>query len=435
MRNRSASAMRGAAWLGSSQVIGQALGLFTALVLARRLGLAGFGEYALVSAVLYVANVATSFGTDMVLVRDVAASRHLRRAGAATVVQLGLSVAAVALLWSLAPLIGGPRHEVALALRIVSLSLLPSALYGVGTAVLRGLGMMRAYAVAGALSAAIPCPAVIVLVPNGAGVVRAAIALLASQTAVGLGVWMYCVRRARGLAALPRAPLGEVRGMLRASAPVGVLGLLGMAYQRLPVIVLGIAAGPAATGWFTCASRTVEASKTAHVGLFGAVYPRLAAAHASSARDEAARRDLRMSWRACIGLGVLVTVVLLAAGPFLVERLFGSGFAPSATGLRILALAVVPSTLATYGSLTLLAAHREAATLRVLGAGLLVLAAATAALVPALGWLGACWAVLGAETVTAALMLAATRRGAPRIAPARTAAPALPATVSRSWSR
>jgi O-antigen/teichoic acid export membrane protein len=39
------------------------------VVLAARLGVTGLGEYALVSAVVFVANVATTFGTDMVLVR------------------------------------------------------------------------------------------------------------------------------------------------------------------------------------------------------------------------------------------------------------------------------------------------------------------------------------------------------------------------------
>ena len=410
-------ACRAAAWLGVAQITGQALGLVMTLILARRLGLVGFGEYALVSAVFYVANVGTTFGTDMVLVRDIAASRQTRTTAAATVVQLGLSIVVVCVLWLAAPLFAAGHHDVVTALRVISLSLLPGALYGVCTAVLRGMGMMRVYAVVGVASVAVPAAAVIALVPTGGGVVRTAVVLLAAQTAVGVGAWAFCVARVRGLAALPRSSRGEVRAMLRASAPVGVLGLLGMAYQRLPVIALGIVAGPAATSWFTCASRTVEASKTGHVGLFGAIYPALAEAHVSDARDAAALRDLRWSWRLCVGLGGMVTVVLLLIGPVLIERLFGHAFEPAIAALRILAIAVVPSTIATYRSLGLLAAHREATTLRILGASLLILVLTTAILLPAMGWIGVCWAVLVAETTQAALMLAA-RTGEPAHAPA-----------------
>ena len=403
--SRSGSTLRATAWVSGAQVTAQALGLVMTLVLARRLGLVGFGEYALASAVLFVANVGTTFGTDMVLVREIAASGVVRRAGAAALLQLGLSVVVVGALWAAAPA----------PIRVLSLALFPAALFAVSTAALRGAGMMRTYAVVCVGSAALPALAVIALVPTGAGVVRAVAVLLGAQAVAALCAWALCVARVRGFTAVPRASLREVGAMARDSAPVGVLGLLGMAYQRLPVIVLGIAVGPAATGWFTAASRTVEASKTGHVGLFNAVYPALARAHAAKMRvDDASQRDLRRVWQLCAGLGALVTAVLLLLGPVLLERLFGHAFAPATNGLRILAIAVIPSTLATYRSLALLAAHREATTLRVLGASLLVLAAATAVLLPVMGWIGACWAVVIAETTQAALMLATTARRAPQ---------------------
>jgi O-antigen/teichoic acid export membrane protein len=405
---------RAAAWLVAAQVLAQAIGLATTLLLASRLGLAGFGEYALAGAVLYVANVGTSFGTDMVLVRDVAASRDTRRTAAAAIVQLGLSVAVIVILWVVAPLVGGGRVETSTALRVLSLALLPSALFGVATAALRGVGRMRSYAVVGIVAASVPLLGVLALVPHGAGVVRAALVLLVAQAIAGIAVWLACAASVRGMRVIPRASWSDARDMLRASAPVGVLGLLGMAYQRLPVITVGIALGPAATSWFTCGSRTVEASKTAHVGIFSAAYPLLARAHADG--DQRAHGELRWSWLLSIGLAVSLTAVLLPAAPWLVGRLFSSAFAPSATGLRILALSVLPSTVATYRSMALLAARREATTLRILAASLAVLVAGLAALVPAFGWLGACWAVLLAETVQAALMLAGGRPRRVRVA-------------------
>jgi hypothetical protein len=63
--------------------------------------------------------------------------------------------------------------------------------------------------------------------------------------------------------------------------------------------------------------------------------------------------------------------------------------------------------MATYQSLALLAAHREADTLRVLAVSLGVLVVVAGALVPTIGWQGACWAVLAADTAQAGLMLRA----------------------------
>ena len=61
------------------RVVAQGLAVVLTVVLAARLGVSGFGEYALVSAVVFLANVATTFGTDMVLIREVAGHARLDR--------------------------------------------------------------------------------------------------------------------------------------------------------------------------------------------------------------------------------------------------------------------------------------------------------------------------------------------------------------------
>ena len=77
--------------------------------------------------------------------------------------------------------------------------------------------------------------------------------------------------------------------------------------------------------------------------------------------------------------------------------------------------------MATYQSLALLAAHREADTLGVLAISLGVLVVAAGVLVPAVGWQGACWAVVAADTTQAALMIRA-RAAVGRARPPRPAA-------------
>jgi len=392
--------------LFAGRVVAQGLAVVTTVVLAGRLGVTGLGEYALMSAVVFVANVATSFGTDMVLIREIAASGGITRWPAALALQVALSTVAIAVIWAVAPVIPGQRSVVVVALRIYALTLLPAAVYSVCTAVLRGVGMMGAYAGVGAGAAAVQLAAIVLLVADGATVVRLAVVLLAAQSVVAVATWVVCAVRIGGVRAVPRTTRPAVAAMARESASIGVLGLLGVLYQRIGAIAVSVVVGPVATGWFAGASRIAEASKTGHLALFSAVYPAMAEDQAGE-RDGSRAAALALSWRVCIALGGAVTVGLLVVGPALIDWLYGPAFAPSKGGLAILAVAVLPSTMATYQSLALLAAHREADTLRVLAISLGVLVLAASVLVPTVGWQGACWAILAADTAQAGLMLRA----------------------------
>jgi O-antigen/teichoic acid export membrane protein len=401
---------RNAAWLFIGRIVGQALAVVMTVLLAARLGLVGLGQYAFISAVVFLANVATTFGTDMVLIREIAGAGRVNRWSAALAVQLGLSGLAVGLIWLAAPLLPGQPREVVSALRVLSLSLVPAALFSVCTAVMRGLGMMRAHAAVGVAAAAIQLGAMAAFVRPGASVGRAAGTLLMAQVVLALVAWAAGAARIRELRKVPRASSSEIGEMARTSASVGVLGLLGVVYQRLGAIAVALMVGPAATGWFAGASRIVDASKTGHLALFGAVYPAMAENRGNqqpTARDRLSASTLAWSWRLCVALGGLVSAGLLVLGPLLIGRLYGPAFGPSKNALAILALTVVPCTMATYQSLALLAAHREHVTLLVLATSVTVLVVLMAVLIPTIGWLGACWAVLAADTVQAVLMLLA----------------------------
>jgi O-antigen/teichoic acid export membrane protein len=416
---------RNTAWLFVGRVLAQALGVASTVLLAARLGVAGLGQYAFVAAIVLLANVATTFGTDMVLIREIAGERRLDRWGPALAVQLALSVLAIVLICGAAPIIPGQGPEVVDALRILSFSLLPGALFSVCTSVLRGVGMMAAYAGIGVAAATVQLVAVAAFVPAGAGVVRTAAVVLGAQTVVAIGVWAVTAGRVPQLCQPPVVTRAAIRDMGRASAAVGVLGLLGILYQRLGAIAVAVMVGPVATGWYSAAARVVDASKTGHLALFGAAYPAMAEARgagtvASAAMGEAAgaaptrpRSRLEWSWRACLVLAAGVTIALLLLGPRLIEWFFGAAFAPSQSALAILACTVIPSTTATYQSMVLVAAHRDGDTLRVLGVSLTVLVALLVTLVPTIGWLGACWAMLGADTAHAGLLLV-TRFAPPR---------------------
>ena len=57
-----AAVHRNAAWLFVGRVAGQVVAVAMTVLLAARLGVVGFGQLAFVGAVVFVANVATTFG-------------------------------------------------------------------------------------------------------------------------------------------------------------------------------------------------------------------------------------------------------------------------------------------------------------------------------------------------------------------------------------
>ncbi len=189
----------------------------------------------------------------------------------------------------------GPQGvpAVVVAPRIFALSLVPAALFSVRTAVLRGVGMMRTYAVLGVLAAAVQLGAVAFFVRTGAGIARAMSVLLAVQVVTALVAWAACAWRVGEVRALRAPGRGDVADMARTSASVGVLGLLGVLYQRLGAIAVSLFVGPAATGSFAGASRVVDAPKTGHLGcsaLSTRPWPRQAQT-ATGGREPSPRRN------------------------------------------------------------------------------------------------------------------------------------------------
>ncbi len=117
---------RDSLWLTAARIGAQVLALFT-LLLARRLGNTGFGEYTFAITVIFIGNVLTTCGTDMYFIREIAASGDFSRLPAALWIQLGLSVIFIAGTWMFAPLVPNQSSAAVLTLKIYSLSLIPIA--------------------------------------------------------------------------------------------------------------------------------------------------------------------------------------------------------------------------------------------------------------------------------------------------------------------
>jgi O-antigen/teichoic acid export membrane protein len=398
---------RNTVWLLGARIGTQGALVLFSIVVARRLGTAGFGEYAFVASVLFVANVVTSFGTDMLLVREVAARRGTAMAPAALAVQLVLSVTILALVGIAAPLIPGQSPAAVAALRVGLITLLPLAPYTVLSAMLRGGARMRTYALLNLVVAWAQLLAALVVVPRGGTVLEVAVVLVATQTFAAVAAALACRLGGVDLRVLRADPRPHLGSLVRASTPIAILGALGMLYQRAAILLMSTLAGPAATGAFSAGLRTVEAAKTAHLAAWGALYPAFAEDHASEVPSS--REATTRSLPALVLLAAVAAAGLTALADPLVPILFGAGFGPAIDAVRILAWVLIPYTIASHRSLVLVAARRESEVAWALALAVVTLVVGSALAIPSNGITGACWAVLVAECVQAAVLSAPWR--------------------------
>ncbi len=408
-------------WMLLSRLGAQGLAVIFTVLLARQLGSQGFGEYAFIAAAIYLGNALTTFGSDMLLIREIAGQGNLARLPAALILQLVLSVLFISFTFLAAPLLPNQGQEAIAGLQVYSLSLIPLALFSVFTTALRGKQDMSAYMLLNLASALLQVAAAWLTARLGGGVIQLVWLLLAVQGFSALLAGMLCTLRIPGFWRSWRFSAGEILPLARACAPIALLTVFGLAYQKLPIYMLSVMGGAVLTGWFSAALRTIEASKTVHLAVFTALYP--AMAHDLRPRSGSPGHAAPWStpfgpswWLLLAGAGAAALALFVLARP-LALILYGPAYTASILPIKIMAWVLVPFTVNNFLSLLLLAAHKEGMILRVQLAGLLTLAALSAWWIPLWSLPGACLASLVAETVQAAAYLSPYwREYVPRLA-------------------
>jgi O-antigen/teichoic acid export membrane protein len=397
---------KNALWMILSRFGAQGLTVAFTIVLARRLGSAGFGEYAFIAAVLYVANTLTTFGTDMLLIREIAAQNILSRLSAALILQLALSGLFIIVIWLAGSSIPNQNPETVTALQIYSLALIPLAFFTVFTTALRGKQNMGAYTFLNILVAGLQVGIVFL---SNLSVLHLSIFLVAVQTFAAAAAGIICGITIPDFFQTRRGPFSDLFRLIREAAPIALIALLGMLYQRLSVYMLSTMRGPADTGLFSAAARTVEASKGIHIAVFAALYPAMAYAQTDLVNRSRWLQTFRFSWRALIAGAVAGALILCAFAAPITALLYGSRFHESANVLRILGWMLIPFTVNTYLTLSFLAANKERLVARALTAGLLGLLILNLWWIPLRGPEGAAWAALCAESLQSVILLVSER--------------------------
>jgi PST family polysaccharide transporter len=395
--------VRNSVWLFFSRVGAQGAMIVVTFLLARRLGTIGFGEYAFIAAAIMIGNTLTTFGTDIFLIREIAAGAVRRSLTAALVIQLVFSVLFVGCVYFGAAHLPNQSLDSIAALRIYSFALFPLSFYTIFTSILRGRQRMDLYTW---LNLAVSLVHVIVIwqfIPVGVRVVELAYALLAIQFFGALAGGIICFVFSPTDWKVGDVTPSAVARLLADCIQIAGIAVLRVLNQRLSLILLAVLGGAASTGWFSAAARIVEAARIGHHAVFSALFPLMSQASGEGGTDVAGRFKLPLLVLV-LASGAGTLFINIFAAP-LIDLVYGIPYRPSLSALRILSFVLVPYTINDYFSISLIAQNQEGTLVRVMLVYVVALLCSTLLLVPAGGQAGASWAILIAEILQAVLLL------------------------------
>lgn len=414
-----AGAQRAALSVFAIRIGGAGLAYGTQVLLARFMGRAEYGVFALAwvwvailghGCLLGVAQSVCRFVPHYRARRELDLARGFLRSGAIHALVSGLATAAIgaALLWAVAGSLDRSHlWAFAFALAVLPLFAVQDYVEGVARSFTWiGLAIAPLYLLRQGLIAATFGLAVFLGVPAQAWV---ALACAFGAVVVALSVQGWIIRR-RLRAALAPGPLAyRLRLWTAASLPMALVDLTTLGLSYIDVILLGFFLPPEAVGVYFAATRILQFVVFAQYAASAATAQRFADAEARGDRATLASLVTRTA-RLTGGLTLLTGAGVLAAAPLLLA-LFGPAFASSLPVLAILVGGVVLQS--SFGPaedlLNMLGEERVCA----LASGLvLALAAAlNCLLIPSFGVLGAAAAMAtGAVCRGIALSLLARRR-------------------------
>jgi O-antigen/teichoic acid export membrane protein len=392
------AALRGSALRSLSYVGTIALSLVSVPLLIRHLGIAGFGRYTTVIALVTIVNGLTDGGLATIAVREWVTSSGTERGGllgsllgirvelSLTGVLAGVAFAAGAG-YSRSMVLGTLAAGAAMILQAVA-----NLLYAPLQAELR-FGLISLFDLARQV---ITVALTVALVLAGASLLP----FFLTGIPAGLLVLLLTWRHVRGRFPLRPQLLGRAWwSLVRDSLPYSAAIAVNTLYFRVTIIVMSLVASATQTGYFATSFRVIEVLIGVPAFAIGTAFPILSHS-ARENRERFSRTATRVvELAAFAGVGAVVAVVLLA--PVAIQVLAGAAGTPAVAVLRLQSLALVATFIAMASAFPLLSlrCHREVLVSNL--AALVANVVLTLVLVPVSGARGAAIAGVVAESCLA----------------------------------
>lgn len=415
------AALRGGALRTAGYAAGLIVSLVSVPILIRHLGVADFGRYTTVVALVAIAAGITEGGLNAIVQREYVTLTGERRVVALRQllgIRILLTLAGVGAATAFG-VVAGYDEVLVLGIIAAGAGLLLASVQAMFTSVLQARLRFGWATLIDLLRQTATSALIIALAVAGASLLPFfVVPVVAGVLALALTVWLV-----RGLAPLrPAFEVGEWLPLVRDTLPYAIATALNAIYFRVAIVLMSLQATALQTGYYATAFRVVEVLIVIPVLGVGAAFPILA----RSARDDSSRFDHaagRIVELALIG-GVALALLVVLGAQVAIDVLAGDA-QPAVAVLQIQGIALVPAFLALAAAFPLLSLHRYRSIVLANGAALLVAIVMTLVLVPGLEARGAALAITLAETTSATILIVVLLRQRPRTAAALRAVPAV----------
>jgi len=386
-------------WLLSGRILTLGLNVIFVALIARRLGVNVFGQYALFTSIAYLGNFFTTYGTDVLLIREISRTRVISNSVFTSLwLQLFLSCIWI-LIISFACLFFIDDIGILKTLVIVNISLIPLAFQAIYNSILRAFERMDIYAGLNLFSVFGQAVLSYFLIHTKDDFFKLGAVILFSQIFTACIGYFICRAILPSLTFIKKVSVLEVLFLFRTGWRLALLAPLATLFQRMNLFIVSIILGAEASGFLSAASRLVEGIKIAHFSVSNSLMPTMA-------RPNSTQTDstLRFSLFFLLLWSFTFALFLMFFASSVVELIYGSSYSASIIVLQVTGWVLIPYTFSIYYSLKLTMRGFETLVLK---ANLITLPCAIVlyfALIVKFGLLGSVWGVLVNEIMLAFLL-------------------------------
>jgi O-antigen/teichoic acid export membrane protein len=234
------------------------------------------------------------------------------------------------------------------------------------------------------------------------GVPTVLLGMALATLVASLFAWMLL--RARLITVLPKWHFATVKDAFRLALPIAGTAIVTAIYLKWDLLVLSyFNIGREQVGWYAGAFKIVEAFSALPTILGAALFPLMIQLRKQD--PVSLDRLLNMSTKGVVLLSLPIAAVISLFSPHIISFIYGTAYLPGASVLAVLIWCIVPIFLYFYLVFVNIAAGHAKFNLVAGCAALLAGLTANALLVPRIGYLGAAWAALIANSTFALLTI------------------------------
>ncbi|HEY4428392.1 MAG TPA: flippase [Solirubrobacteraceae bacterium] len=396
------------------RILNLALGVVVTALVVRTLGSSGYGQWSTIFVILTLVGYFANFGMEGVALREAARDPEREHEWISAALMMRLTMTVPVILLSIVAIAVLERSQQMLIAGLILIVTMPFS----GAGPLLMLFRLRVNNLVPMLVLTLRSllwgGAVAIIFWQGGGMVALAIAMTVT-TAIGTVV--QSVGALRLADTWPRPSTARLGYLLREAIPLGIAGMLVIAYARIDQLIVYTTVGSSAAGLYSSVYNIVEQSHFIPISILTTLAPVMAASWPDD-RDRMLRTArLTAELLAIASLGALAFTIV-AAKPSVVF-LFGPSFESAAPALPVLFGAFVFICMGYLNGNLLVTMGMQSRLVRVSLLALAVNLIGNLLLVPVYGFMAAAWMTLATEVVvfvcTSMLILRRLQLGRPHI--------------------